>query len=121
MAFGASITGTHCRAVSACFVCALSRSVSIWCWLDKRYLASGDEIGMGGRCLEGQRGCGRKDSSKLFQGYIFWLGCNYPTFFKIYQEGGENMILGGKMGLSVFLSVCMNYVNTQMVSFVLGD
>lgn len=31
------------------------------------------------------------------------------------------MILGGKMGLSVFLSVCMNYVNTQMLSIVLGD
>ena len=40
MTFGVSIMRIHCRAVSACFVCALSRSVSIWCLLDKRYLAS---------------------------------------------------------------------------------
>lgn len=31
------------------------------------------------------------------------------------------MILGGKMGLSVFLSVCLKYVNTQILSFVLGN
>ena len=31
------------------------------------------------------------------------------------------MILGGRMGLFVFLSVCVKYINTQILSFVLGN
>lgn len=51
MVFGVSIVRLHPGAVLAGFVFALARPISMWCLLDKRYLASG--IGMGGRWVEG--------------------------------------------------------------------
>lgn len=122
MAFGVSVMRTHRRAVSACFVRALARSVSILCLLYKRHLASKMRLeGVGGawraREVVGKKVVLRKVISRYELSARLQLS---DIFQDTPRRRRKLLILGGKMGLFVFLSVCMNYVNTQMLSFVLG-